>query len=492
MHIPGISFTIVLITGVFFLSQYLSQKGNRAALLSRKLLHIAGVGGLAIAPFLFENDNIITAIACFFSIFLFVAVWRRWFKVDIYNRLSWGIALFPLSFLALWLFWGRANLGLVLFPMLVLTFADAGAAISGHLFAKRFYNLTGDAKSIVGSAVFVLLTFVVLFALAPFIQGSFPEASYNIPEEYVAHHYWLIILVISLFAACAEGLTSGGWDNVTVPLSVSWLMAMLPVLGHPPIIIMLIFCSLAVLAFLAWKKKWLDGGGSISALLVGFVVWVAGGWQSIFLLGLFFITGSVFSVLENQNKKLSGAKIGKPRDYVQVICNGGIAAFCMVCYSLFQSELAMLAFCISVAVSTSDTWSSTIGNWAQGRVVDIINFRPLPIGISGGISWQGTVAGMAGAGLIAFAAHLLGVGFGFGWWIAGFGFLGMLTDSLIGSIWQRRYIVNGTLLEESEELDHSKPAKGLKWMTNDLVNLISNLIITIFATGLWYFMWIRR
>ena len=72
-----------------------------------------------------------------------------------------------------------------------------------------------------------------------------------------------------------------------------------------------------------------------------------------------------------------------------------------------------------------------MGKRAGGRVVDIIGFRTLTSGVSGGISWQGTLAGLLGAFLIALAASQMGFG---SFWITGIGgFAGMLADSLMGS-----------------------------------------------------------
>ena len=59
------------------------------------------------------------------------------------------------------------------------------------------------------------------------------------------------------------------------------------------------------------------------------------------------------------------------------------------------------------------------------------------------------------------------------------GFAGMLADSLLGSIFQARYQLNDGSVTESAAMALSKtPEKGWSWMTNDLVNLLSNILVT--------------
>jgi uncharacterized membrane protein len=105
----------------------------------------------------------------------------------------------------------------------------------------------------------------------------------------------------------------------------------------------------------------------------------------------------------------------------------------------------------------------------------------LPAGLSGGISWQGTLGGLAGALLIGGLAWVMG-GFGpaEGVVIAMAGFAGMLADSLLGSLLQARYRrANGQPTEDKTEADSPRPEKGWAWMTNDWVNLISNGLVTV-------------
>jgi uncharacterized membrane protein len=118
-------------------------------------------------------------------------------------------------------------------------------------------------------------------------------------------------------------------------------------------------------------------------------------------------------------------------------------------------------------------------------VVDIIGFKPLPVGISGGVSLTGTLAGLAGAGFIGFIAWFMMVDSAT--WVIIFGFLGMVADSVAGSLLQARYSEGALLADAKPEGENYALVKGYLWMDNDLVNLLSNLFVTILAGFLLYF-----
>jgi uncharacterized membrane protein len=61
--------------------------------------------------------------------------------------------------------------------------------------------------------------------------------------------------------------------------------------------------------------------------------------------------------------------------------------------------------------------------------------------------------------------------------VAAWGMAGMLADSLLGGTLQARYRGAQGQLQDQATGD-GKPAKGLAWMTNDRVNLLSNALIT--------------
>jgi uncharacterized membrane protein len=103
----------------------------------------------------------------------------------------------------------------------------------------------------------------------------------------------------------------------------------------------------------------------------------------------------------------------------------------------------------------------------------------LPPGVSGGVSAAGTLAGLTGAIVLAFVAgQCYNFPFAIFIFMAAAGFGGMLTDSLLGSWLQVKYsTINGIITDEP--LPGAKKLKGFYWCSNDMVNIISNVIITL-------------
>lgn len=251
--------------------------------------------------------------------------------------------------------------------------------------------------------------------------------------------------------------------------------------------------GLAVLG-LTWPFAWitvrtrvLTRGGALMAGCIALCVVLGQGWAALVPLFLFLLSGVALGRLNR--KARTDAKHGRPRDAVQVFCNGGIYALLAV-FGGFHADLWMA---ISICTATCDTWASEIGLYARWPTVDIVRWRRVSPGLSGGISLAGTLGGIAGAlcmgiciaalatapthghGLLltAFSASLT---FAAALLYATFAVGGMLLDSVLGAVLQVKYN-DGDGLQDSG----TRMAAGLPWMTNDLVNLLSNALTVVAA-----------
>jgi len=96
-----------------------------------------------------------------------------------------------------------------------------------------------------------------------------------------------------------------------------------------------------------------------------------------------------------------------------------------------------------MAEAAGDTTQSEIGEIASSRAWLITTFRKVPPGTDGGITLPGTLAGAAGASIVAsvaYATTILPWRLGL---IAAFaGFLGTIVDSLLGATLERRGVLN--------------------------------------------------
>jgi len=229
------------------------------------------------------------------------------------------------------------------------------------------------------------------------------------------------------------------------------------------------------------RKKLLTVGGAVLAGTTGLWVCYFAGFFYILPLMVHFLSSSLISRIFGRSSLTSDEKDGKARDAIQVFCNGGIY---MLLSTFLHSngqlnEVMLIAMASSIAVSASDTWASEIGSGLNGTVIDLLTFKVVPPGISGGISFWGTLAGLAGAGCIALLFLLNGIS-GFATCvITSAGFAGMLLDSLIGAFFQKKYLQKATGILSDRMLEDSVLISGLGWMSNDLVNLISNGVIVL-------------
>jgi uncharacterized protein (TIGR00297 family) len=470
--------------GLFaFLSEISARKRFVPQWLSRKVLHTFSVGLCGLMPFLLKDLNALFWIVLAAEILLLVLVGRGILFKEDSGRKSWGIALFPLPFLFLiWQF--PMHPWLIAIPMIVLALSDSAAAIFGKLFSKKQFNLTGDPKSLVGSAAFFVTTCAILLLIPKLI---------SVPHAFREDLFLLFIPLFSFLVTLSEAMGSKGTDNLFVPVSVSLLLQLFYTWDLDWITLMV----LPILGlFFLWSTvrfKLLDLSGAVSAVLLGSTVVLFSGWIWIFPLAFFLFSSSLLSRIPGFRKSGIAAKEGKPRDWKQVLCNGGLYGVLSTVYSLlptfYQGDLQFLML-VSMAVATSDTWASEIGVGMKGKVVDLLNWKKVESGISGGISFAGTVGGLLGSASIAVFFLLMmpkAHNSTFLFLIVLFlGFLGMLIDSLLGAWLQGRYISeSGKILDDQQE--NARIIKGFRFISNDLVNLISQIIIVLICfRGIWF------
>lgn len=394
------------------------------------------------------------------------------------GRKSWGIALFPLAYLVL-LFVFPNDRWLIGLPMAILAVSDAVAAVVGHLGGRSHFSLTGDRKSWTGSTAFALSVPMVMLTFFFVFHKHIPETIY------FETPFWFVLTGIAIMLAAFEALGSRGFDNLYVPLAAAALFWRLPTMLEPGFhALMFNACIPLAFAFAAasLRKGWLSAGGAVAASLLG--LWVAYFAGILWLLPLFFffISSTVLGRMAPKSTA-ADAKHGKARDARQVVCNGGIFAV----LALFAGEgnveiLTLMA--LSMAICTSDTWASEIGLVFRQKTYDIVRFKPVPPGLSGGISVAGTLGGLAGALAMALFCNLLifdVLNVHFILKITLFGTFGMLLDSVLGATLQARFRKENLVTDM--ELPGSTLANGMRWFDNDVVNVVSNAIVVGLSVG---------
>lgn len=289
----------------------------------------------------------------------------------------------------------------------------------------------------------------------------------------------------------------------------------------------LIISVLVVWALIKWN--WLTVSGALMACALAFVVVILAKW-SIFPLITFLVLGSLAGklrsrtdesernyVLQGDKKNIHATKVdgfdevkdggdakqGKARDHWQVLANGGI--FMLLAMLAFLndsgwlesilgihtevlrfSEICHLLALISLAVSCADTLSSDFGRVWGGNPRNIITGNSMIKGVSGGVTGAGFVGALLGGVSIAIFVlwsefSSLGSSTSLFWVVVVFGFMGSVLDSVLGVLFQAKYMDESGHLVDSSEGGTRALGKGFRWITNDVVNAVTGILMLLVA-----------
>jgi uncharacterized protein (TIGR00297 family) len=215
-----------------------------------------------------------------------------------------------------------------------------------------------------------------------------------------------------------------------------------------------------VFAALGHLVRGVSRSGAIAGGLVCFALLVSVGPSAFAgLLVVFAVTWAATRWGRSRKQILGTAERREGRTATQVLANTGMAAACALCYSAMDEPLMLIGMAAALAEAAADTVSSEFGQAYSRHAYLVTTFERVPAGTDGGITVGGSLAG-AGAALLVSAACMLAGLFPARWmWIAtAAGVLGMLVDSFLGALFERR-----------------------KWVGNDTVNLTSTVFAAVVA-----------
>jgi len=247
----------------------------------------------------------------------------------------------------------------------------------------------------------------------------------------------------------------------------------------------------AAIAFVAVRTRSLDVSGALAAFVVGTATYASLGSAGASVLLAFFVTSVALSRVGRARKRIALVDVGKTgaRDGAQVFANGGVAALCAILAHVAAPRYA-IAFAGAFAAATADTWGTEVGTLARRLPRSILTLRPVATGLSGGVTWPGTFAEVAGALAIAGVARgialvdtrgAIAVAVG--------GMTGALADSILGaSLQSLRWCPQCRRATEREPHvcgANTAPLRGIGWIGNDAVNTAATIVgaSVAFAVG---------
>ncbi|XP_062384239.1 transmembrane protein 19 [Sardina pilchardus] len=304
--------------------------------------------------------------------------------------------------------------------------------------------------------------------------------------------FWLISLTVNSYSGAGHPVSPWRWlFSVLLPLT---------------------------LTLRAVKKRSLDYSGALGAMVVGVILTVAN-FSFLFALFAFFITSSKLTKWKGDIKKRldSEYKEGGQRNWIQVLCNGGVPTELALLYMIevgsgeipvdFGKQYSASWICLSLlgalSCSAGDTWASEVGPvLSKTKPRLITTWEEVPTGTNGGVTPVGLVASFLGGltvGASYFISQILFVSDLHlavpQWPIVLYGgmagLLGSGLDSLLGSEMQYSGYDESIGKVVNYESKTTKRICGKPILDNNAVNLFSSLLIALFLPGLAWALWPR-
>ena len=301
-----------------------------------------------------------------------------------------------------------------------------------------------DIVTTTGFAVFAFVGAALGQVAAPLLSGA-PLPSLATVAFFAASGALLGALVRAVFFTREDPL---------VLLSVAlllWWFSDLGVATTPTAIAGALVVTVGF-GYLSWALKTASIPGMLTGVFLSLLTIVLGDYRWFAVLIAFFALGGLSSKFRYGRKAERGVAEaqGGARGSGNVLGNSAAATVAVALYAAsgglsVAGSVFLYAFAGSVATALADTLSSEVGClFDSPRLITTLD--PVAPGTDGAVTWQGELAGLAGAVLIAglsgwlFSLSLLGLGA-----IAVAGLVGMTADSLLGAIVEGGLVGNQTV-----------------------------------------------
>jgi phytol kinase len=264
--------------------------------LVRKLLHVP-MGLLTLTfPWLFDSATPVMILAGLAIASLSLLRFHTRLKQEFGNvlggveRKSLGEIYFPIS-VALIFWFSEGQPILFCIPILILTLADAIAAIIGIRYGQFRYVTTEGYKSAEGSIAFFTLAFFSTHV--PLLLLSDTGRTETL----------LISLILGLLVMLLEAIAWQGIDNLLIPLGGFILLKTHLDMTITDLSIRLVLTLLLVGFVLCWRKRTtLNDGALLGTAFFGYLSWTLGGWLWLLPPLILFVTYPFFIAWIDQQK----------------------------------------------------------------------------------------------------------------------------------------------------------------------------------------------
>jgi len=198
---------------VLLVTETLKRNNLLAGENARKTIHIFSGFFLALLPVMANRREIVAVNVLFFvGVVLFAGVLHKFSSIDDIKRWSWGQFLYPIGLLLVAI--SFKDPVIYSFATLELALADGFAAVFGERYGKIKYHILGASKTLIGSAIFFLITLTIFYVYADTF-GVDGAITYN----------FLIAGAVGL--TIVEGSIAAGFDNLFIPYLTAIILSSL-------------------------------------------------------------------------------------------------------------------------------------------------------------------------------------------------------------------------------------------------------------------------
>lgn len=490
--LPAIVLSILIIIAAV-ISEIFSRDEILPSEISRKIFHIIAGISTAVSVKIIDDKTILVVFGIAAIIITFILLHLNGFRSIRQSRnQSRGIFYLPVAYTILVVLLFPDFNDIILISMLIFGIADSLAAIGVSIFSKTFYKLTADDKSFLGSLIFFITSAAIVFIYHIY----FIDVAYLPILFHSALSLLLFALSFSLILTITEAISSRGYDNFILPIFSAVLLYIFWNSKQSNLIEQFtlgVFLS-AVIALASIRFKFLTANGSAATFILAAFIFGLGGWKWAVPIMTFFILSSVLSKIRKKSNESIEAYFEKSgtRDYLQVLANGGIGGVLVIYNQIFPSEVNYYIYLASLSAVCADTWATEIGTLNKRTTYNILNFKKIEQGTSGGVSFAGTLGAALGGFVIA-VSGLLWVDFqiiSYFLLIITAGLIGSFFDSFLGATIQAQCKCN-VCEKITEKNIHcgeiTTHHRGYKWLNNDCVNFLAAVFSAVFILLINYF-----
>ncbi|CAO1426985.1 unnamed protein product [Diamesa hyperborea] len=271
------------------------------------------------------------------------------------------------------------------------------------------------------------------------------------------------------------------------------------------------------LGIYGYKRKSINKSGAFSGVIVALFLTIASPVYMVTLGAFFFSSSRITKYRSDVKEKIEkDFKVGGQRNWVQVLCNGGVATVFAIFHliecgigenpidyqNFYVSSWLGVGIMTSFAMANGDTWASELGILSKSDPVLITTLKRVPRGTNGGVSLLGLIVSFLGGIFIGVFYYIATIVFvdnqslevSPAQWpiiiLGGIaGLLGSLIDSVLGATFQfSGQTVEGFIVEVPGE-KVKKISGTFRLLNNHSVNLISciltSFIISTISVKFW-------